>query len=66
MDDDLLAKFVSLVNNAARITIIQPNNPDGDSLGSALSLEQILSDLGKQVYLFCGISIPNYLRYLPG
>lgn len=66
MDDDLLAKFVSLVNNAARITIIQPNNPDGDSLGSALALEQILSDLGKQIYLFCGISIPNYLRYLPG
>jgi len=36
-----------LINEAKRIIIIQAENPDGDSLGSSLALEEILGDLGK-------------------
>jgi len=60
------AKIKELVDSAQRILVIQADNPDGDSLGSALALEHILGDLGKQVYLYCGVDIPQYLRYLPG
>jgi len=45
---------------------VQADNPDGDSLGSALALEQILGDLGKEPYLYCGVAIPSYLTYLSG
>ena len=45
---------------------MQADNPDGDSLGSALALEHILGDLGKQVTLYCGVDMPGYLRYLNG
>ena len=38
-----------LVNNANKILIMQADNPDGDSLGSALALEQILGDLAKNL-----------------
>lgn len=55
-----------LVMNASRILIIQADNPDADSLGSALALEQILSELDKQVYLYCGVDMPQYLHYLEG
>lgn len=55
-----------LINDAERIVIIQADNPDGDSLGSALALEQILGDMGKKTYLYCGASIPSYLTYLTG
>lgn len=55
-----------VIDQAQRIVIMQASNPDGDSLGSALALEEILSDLGKSVYLYCGVDIPSYLRYLPG
>lgn len=55
-----------LVDGAQKIVVIQADNPDADSLGSALALEHILGDLGKQVYLYCGVDIPTYLRYLPG
>jgi len=55
-----------LVSGAQRIVVLQADNPDADSLGSALALEHILGDLGKQVYLYCGVDMPTYLRYLSG
>src|SRR5580704_9176227 len=55
-----------LLDQAEKVLIIQADNPDGDSLGSALALEQILGDLGKQTYLYCGMEIPTYLRHLTG
>lgn len=55
-----------LIDAAQRIVIIQADNPDADSLGSALALEHILSDLGKDVALYCGVHIPDYLHYLSG
>lgn len=55
-----------VVDGAQKIVIVQADNPDGDSLGSALALEHILGDLGKQVVLYCAVDIPTYLRYLPG
>jgi phosphoesterase RecJ-like protein len=59
-------KIQQLVGDATRIVIVQADNPDADSVGSALALEHILGDLGKQVYLYCGVDIPSYLRYLDG
>lgn len=55
-----------LINEAKKIVVIQAENPDGDSLGSALSLEEILGDLGKEVSLYCDVDIPKYLRYISG
>ncbi|MBC7942889.1 DHH family phosphoesterase [Candidatus Saccharibacteria bacterium] len=55
-----------LIDNAKNIVIIQAENPDGDSLGSALALEEILGDLGKEVSLYCDVEIPKYLRYIVG
>ena len=56
----------NLINSAKKIIVIQAENPDGDSLGSALALEEILGDLGKEVILYCPIEIPKYLRYING
>ncbi len=55
-----------LITAAKKIIIIQAENPDGDSLGSSLALEEILSDLGKEVILYCPIEMPKYLRYITG
>lgn len=54
------------VDDAARIVVIQPENPDADSLGTAVALEHILGDLGKEVTLFCAVDMPKYLRYIDG
>lgn len=57
---------IQLINDASKIVVIQAENPDGDSLGSALALEEILSDLGKDVVLYCAIDIPKYMHYIRG
>lgn len=54
------------VTSAQKIVIIQADNPDADSLGSALALEHILGDLSKDVALYCGVHIPDYLHYIQG
>jgi len=59
-------KISSIVGAASKIVIVQADNPDADSIGSALALEHILGDLGKQPYLYCGVDMPEYLRYMPG
>lgn len=59
-------KVKELIEAAENILIIQAENPDGDSLGSALALEEILGDLGKKVHLYCDVETPKYLRYIKG
>ncbi len=56
----------TLIEDAKKIVVVQAENPDGDSLGSSLALEEILGDLGKDVQLHCPVEIPKYLRYVSG
>ena len=55
-----------IIEAATRVVVIQAENPDGDSLGSSLALEEILGDLGKEVTLYCPVNIPRYLGYISG
>ncbi len=54
------------IKAAQKIVVIQAENPDGDSLASSLALEEILSDIGKDVSLYAPVEIPKYLRYING
>jgi len=56
----------SALKAAQRIVIVQADNPDSDSLASALALEQIFGDMDKDIDLYCGVDIPSYLTYVPG
>ena len=53
--------FSEFVKDKNRICVIQAENPDGDSLGSAIALDYLLS--GKEVSLYCPVDVPKYLRY---
>lgn len=54
-------KFSVFIKDKSRICVIQAENPDGDSLGSALSLDYLLTD--KEISLYCPVDIPKYLHY---
>lgn len=56
----------ALISSATKIVVVQAENPDGDSLASSLALEEILSELGKDVKLYAPVEIPKYLRYISG
>ena len=55
-----------LITDAKKIIVIQAENPDGDSLGSSIALEEILGDMGKEVIMYCPVEIPKYMRYIQG
>ena len=59
-------EVIKLINSAKKIIIIQAENPDGDSLGSALALDELLAELKKEVILYCPVEIPKYMRYING
>ena len=56
--------FLDFIKDKQHICVIQAENPDGDSLGSALALEEALAD--KEVSLYCPVDIPKYMRYFEG
>ena len=53
--------FTNFLQGKNKICIIQAENPDGDSLGSAIALDYLLTD--KEISLYCPVDIPKYLRY---
>ena len=57
----MYSKFSDFLQDKAKICVIQAENPDGDSLGSAIALDYLLND--KEVSLYCPVDIPKYLRY---
>lgn len=61
-----MSSIESLISQSQKIVIIQADNPDGDSLASALALEEVFSDMNKTPVMYCGVDIPGYLRYMNG
>ena len=54
-------KFSDFLQGKNKICVIQAENPDGDSLGSAIALDYLLAD--KEISLYCPVDIPKYLHY---
>lgn len=54
-------KFAEFLQDKKSICVIQAENPDGDSLGSAIALDYLLENI--DVSLYCPIDIPKYLHY---
>ncbi|MFH0827163.1 MAG: DHH family phosphoesterase [Candidatus Omnitrophota bacterium] len=55
-----------LIRKSSVILICGHTNPDGDSIGSLLSLGLGLQTLGKRVYMLSEGSIPKRYQSLPG
>ena len=57
----MYTNFAEFLKDKSKVSIIQAENPDGDSLGSAIALEYLLED--KDISHFCPVNIPKYLHY---
>jgi phosphoesterase RecJ-like protein len=60
-----LAHAVKLVRDGHRFLLTCHVSPDADAVGSMLGLAEVLSALGKEVYLYNRDPIPETLRFLP-
>ncbi len=61
-----LNEIKEFIANNNSFVVVQADNPDGDSLATALALEAILGDMGKTVNLYCGVEMPGYLKFISG
>lgn len=59
-------KVKDILEAAQNVLVIQSDRPDGDSIASALFLEDVLVNVGKNVHLYCGVAVPEYLRFIQG
>ena len=57
--------FTDFLKDKKSLCIIQAENPDGDSLGSAIALDYLISSINPniEISLYCPVDIPKYLRY---
>lgn len=58
--------ILSEIKKAKKILLNCHRGPDSDSVGSALSLYQILKKMGKEATVICPSDIPSDLAFLPG
>lgn len=62
----LLENLKKLLEQPQNISIVVHKNPDGDALGSGLSLKKFLEKKGHKVWLISPNAIPQYLKWMPG
>lgn len=63
---ELLPEFLKRVQAAEHVHVGTHLNPDGDALGSALSMSMALSQLGVSHEVLCNNPAPTYLQFLSG
>ena len=61
-----LKKAASVISQAKSIAIACHINPDGDTIGSLLSLGQGLASIGKKTFLVSQDGVPKRYRFLSG
>ncbi len=57
---------VAAIRDASRITAICHENPDADTLGSAMALRMAVERLGKQAEVVAADPVPLSIAHLPG
>lgn len=64
--EDALPLVCDALAAARRILCVIHAGPDGDAAGSSLGLALALSEMGKDVTVFCHTGVPYNLGFLPG
>ena len=64
--DCTLKEVAELLTKAQRIVLCSHINPDGDTLGSNLTLGLALKNAGKQVIMTVDDDIPTTFKFMPG
>ncbi|WP_430811781.1 MULTISPECIES: DHH family phosphoesterase [unclassified Carboxylicivirga] len=65
-DKSLVDVFKNKVDNSQKLVIVPHNNPDGDALGAALGLSNILRNMGKEAAVISPNEFPEFLNWMHG
>lgn len=64
--EELFAAIWQAIEKGKRFFVAGHQNPDGDSLGSTLTVISLLTRLGKTAYAYATPAIGDDLKFLPG
>jgi len=65
-DKAAINSLKSYVNDAQRVVIVPHNNPDGDALGAALALCNVLKNMQKEAVVVSPNAFPDFLMWMHG
>ncbi len=60
------SKIYEIINHTKKSLVISHHNPDGDSIGSSLSIFHFLKQIGHDVNIIIPNEFPDFLNWLPG
>jgi len=60
-----LKKIDALIKKSSRILIIPHKSPDGDTIGAALAMYQVLMQMGIGAEIICYDNVPEEFAFLP-
>ncbi len=66
MHEENIQKFYSLVEDSQKILLLTHRHPDGDAIGSILSIQKLLIKMNKDVLSYCIDPLPENFNYLSG
>ncbi|MBI5414036.1 DHH family phosphoesterase [Candidatus Peregrinibacteria bacterium] len=58
-------EFAKVIDSAQKIVLISHRNPDGDTIGAALAMYEMLLTRGKEPTFFCVDPLPEDFHFLP-
>ncbi len=53
------------LKKAKKVMIVPHQNPDGDAIGAATAFHEYLTQLGKEIVIFCITSVTDKLHFVP-
>ena len=60
------AEIRQLIEGSHRVLVVSHKDADGDTLGSALAMTEVLAAMGKTVAMRCPPPVPELYAFLPG
>ena len=66
MKKELIVAFNEVLKSTRKIIIIPHKNPDGDAIGSSLSLNFFLNKIGHKSHIISPNNYPDFLKWMPG
>ena len=66
MKKEFIVAFKEVLNIPRKIIIIPHKNPDGDAIGSTLSLNFFLKKIGHKSHIISPNNYPDFLKWMPG
>ncbi|MGB2599445.1 MAG: bifunctional oligoribonuclease/PAP phosphatase NrnA [Candidatus Omnitrophota bacterium] len=66
MNDEMIEQVIEVLKTKDNFMVTGHINPEGDSIGSQLSIFCILKKLGKKAVMAGNYTVPENLKFLPG